>query len=292
MRQALARRFDGRGSRGRAIALAVVAGSAMAVGAPASASANAALKEAFVPFADCPVASVVTCLVSNTTGGEFVLGHKAVAIEKTVTMQGGLAEAQLMGQPLVAAADGNTLSRTPLTVPGGLVGIAGLGGEVTATAELAGPVTIDRWALINRQGTAVTLPIKVKLGNEVLGEECYIGSDAEPIVLHLTSGTTAPPSSTEAISGSLSLPQGEEKGKIVAVEHATLVDNDFSVPGATGCGGALSGVVDLVVDADVGIPASPGQSKAVMSGSLLETSSTYAAKYRPKEKKTKKARGT
>ena len=148
-------------------------------------------------------------MVAPTTGGEFVLGHKTVAIEKPVLLQGGLGTTEFGAQPLIAAVGGEPLSKTPETVPGGLVGIAGLGGEVTATAELAGPPSsaiVSKANLVTFKGAAVTLPLKVKLSNETLGEECYIGSDAEPIVLHLTTGETAPPAGTNR-SGAASAPR-------------------------------------------------------------------------------------
>jgi hypothetical protein len=269
-----------------AIALLLTAASAAS---PALASSK--LKEEFVPFVHCPLATASACLVSTTTSGEFVLGNKTVAIEKPVILQGGLATESLYEQPLLAAVGADTLSATPQTVPGGLVGIAGLGGEVTATAELAGPpssVIVDRWNLIGRKTSAVTLPLKIKLSNEVLGEECYIGSESEPILLHLTTGTTSPPAPAESISGSVSVPSGKAKGRIRYIESAVLVDNDFAVPGASGCGGALSAVIDPIVDLDVGIPASAGSSKVIMDSTLEETPEALAAKYLPKEKKKKK----
>jgi hypothetical protein len=284
-------RIAGMRRRGLVVALALAA-PLLALGAASPALASPKLKEEFLPFADCPLTSANVCLVSTTTGGEFVIGHKTVPIEVPVTLQGGLAGESLYEQPLLGAADGDTLSKTPLTVPGGLAGIGGLGGEVTATAELAGPpssVIIDRWNLIGEKTPAVTLPIKVKLSNEVLGEDCYIGSDSEPIVLHLTTGTTSPPAPAEPIKGSVGNRQaGKAKGKIRYIEKAKLVDNDFAVPGASGCGGELSSVIDLVLDLDVGIPASAGQNTAIMEGTLEETSKEYALKYLPKPKKAKK----
>ena len=231
------------------------------------------------------------CLVATTSSGEFVIDHKTVPIEKTITLQGGLATEAFTAQPLLGALDGNTLSKTPLTVPGGLVGIGGLGGEVTATAEIAGPVSsviINKGNLLAQQGTAVTLPLKVKLSNEVLGEECYVGTDAEPIVLHLTTGTTSPPPPATPITGSRGTLEGKGKGRIVGASNNSLVDNSFSVPGATGCGGNFSAVIDLAVDADVGIPAPAGLNTAVMNGALEETTAAYAAKYKAKPKKEKK----
>jgi hypothetical protein len=273
------------------IAAMLLAATVVMLGAAASAHAESPLKEEFLPFADCPVESAAVCTYAETTSGEFVIGRKTVPIEKTVTLQGGLPTAAYPPQPLIGAAGGETLSKTPLTVPGGLLGIGGLGGEVTATAELAGPpssVIVSRQALVLRTGAAVTLPIKVKLSNEVLGEECYIGSDAEPIVLHLTVGRTSPPAPTEPIQGSASPLEGRAKGKITRIAKVSLVDNDFAVPGASGCGGSLSAVVDLAVDADIGLPSAAGSNVAIMNGSLEETLAVYAAKYKPKPKKVKK----
>jgi len=266
---------------------------AIALGSASPALASSSTKELFAKFDDCPVLTAAVCTVAYTTGGEFVIGNKTVPIEQTITLQGGLAvgglEGELETQPLIAPAKGETLSKTPLTVPGGLVGIAGLGGEVTATAELVGPassVTVNAFNILVKQ-PSVTLPIKVKLSNPILGEECYIGSDAEPIVLHLTTGKTSPPPPATSISGSNGVEEGIDKGKIKYID-ATLVDNDFAVPGATGCGGALSPVVDLAVDADVGIPSSAGSSTAIMKSTLYETTAELAKKYIPKEKKAKK----
>ena len=181
-------------------ALVAVCLASLATGGLAStAMAKMSAKEEFAPFADCPLETAALCPYATTTSGQLTIGHKTVPITKTIVLQGGLPPVTggyFEERPLLAAADGNTLSKTPLEVPGGLVGIAGLGGEVTATAEIAGPVSgvkVSRGNLIGEQGTAITLPLKVKLSNPTLGEACYVGTDAEPIVLHLTTGTTNPP---------------------------------------------------------------------------------------------------
>jgi hypothetical protein len=276
------------------VAAVLLAVSVGMLGAASSAHAMSALKEEFLPFADCPVETAADCFIAETTSGEFVIDRKTVPIDQTITLQGGLPTSAYTPQSVIGAADGNTLSKTPLSVPGGLLGIKGLealGGEVTATAEIAGPpsaVIVSRQALVLRAGAAVTLPIKVKLSNEVLGEECYVGSDAEPIVLHLTDGRTSPPAPTQPIQGSASLLEGRAKGKITRIAKVSLVDNDFAVPAASGCGGSLSAALDLVVDADIGLPSPAGSNTAIMNGSLEETAAAYAAKYKPKPKKVKK----
>ena len=283
--------------RVRALLAAALAGCvATMVGvaaAPALAVSKARLIEEFHPFANCPVTTAAVCTVSYTTGGEFKMGLKTVPINKTITLQGGLGTESYEAQPLVGAADGNTLSKTPLTVPGGLAGVGGpteeILGEVTATSEIAGPpssVIINRLGIVpgrDHEEIAVTLPLKVHLENPQLGNECYIGSNAEPIVLHLTAGKTKPPSGTEPIRGDVGSPGGAAKGKITILP-ATIVDNTFAVPGATGCG-AIPAVTDTVVDLASGIPSAAGSNTAIMKGTLEETKSEFAAKYRPKEKR-------
>jgi hypothetical protein len=282
-----------KGSRARARGLVtglVALVAVLAAAGPASAIKEPVNKEDFAPFADCPTESSAVCIVSNTTGGEFKLGSKTVPIPEgtVIKLQGGLALESYVGQTLIAPLDGKTLSENPLTVPGGLTGIAGLGGEVTATAELAGPIEVNRGDLAIPVGPAVTLPLKVKLDNPVLGESCYIGSDAEPVVLHLTVGKTAPPAPAEPLEGHRNPIEYKDKKRLVYIPNNTLVDNNFAVPGVSGCGGALSAIIDPIVDLDTGLPAKAGESKVVMTASLEETASKWAAKYKPKVKKAKK----
>jgi len=111
----------------------------------------------------------------------------------------------------------------------------------------------------------------VKLENSVLGEECYVGSDAEPIIVELTTGTTKPPSGTEPITGKAGTTTLNPALTIITITGSSLVDNTFTAPGVTGCGGSLSFLLDPVVDLQVGLPAAAGASKAVLNGSLAET---------------------
>lgn len=79
--------------------------------------------------------------------------------------------------------------------------------------------------------------------------------------------------------------EGGAKGKIVIAKGDTLVDNDFAVPGASGCGGSTAALIDPIVDLDVGIPSAAGANTAIMKGTLQETTAAYALKYKPKHKK-------
>ncbi len=233
---------------------------AIAILATAS-TAGASLKQDLQRFSDCPYTdpTVVECVYSTTNSGEFVIGKSSVPITEPVIIQAGLKPFGV----LVPATDGNTLSKTPLKVPGGLVGIELLGNftEVTATAELAGQAEIS---------TSVSLPLKVKLGNLALGNNCYLGSEAEPLALHLIYGTTNPPPPNKPISGSLTV---TTKDKAITTLTGTLVDNAFAAPGANGCT-LLPLVGDLAVNLKEGLPAAAGTNTAIMSGVTEETPSS------------------
>lgn len=254
-----------RARRRRPIAALVLIAAIAALGS--APPANAGLQHEFAVFSDCPIANpaVQTCIYSTTTGGEFKIGNKTVPIEQPVILQGGIKESST---ELIPAADGNTLSRTALKVPGGIIGIELLGSltEVTATAELAGTVHVSTLNTLSRMGTAVSLPLKVKLDNPLLGADCRIGK-FEP---QLTTGETSPPSPASPIAGSPGMLSQAGDGKIQVLKGSSLVDNSFAVPGVEGlCGGILLFlVVDPSVDLIVGIPSPAGHNAAVLEGSL------------------------
>ena len=248
----------------RAIALtAALCASAVALAGASTASAG--IQQEFKVFSDCPLNApeLQLCVSSKVTSGEFVIGAKTVPINKTVTLQGGLSKT---GQ-LIPAADGNTLSKTPLQLPGGLAGTELFPPltEVTATAELAGTATINVNNTFAGQGTAVSLPVVVKLDNPTLGNACHIGTSSQPLSLNLTTGTTSPPPPNQPISGSpghLTTPFA-----ILRLNGVSLVDNAFAAPGVNGCG-VLPLLFDPVVDLDAGLPAAAGRNTAIMNGTV------------------------
>ncbi len=284
-------RTHGRGPL-RAVLLAGALAGLGAAGGPATALASK-LKEEFAPFINCPTTKAAVCAVAKTTSGEFQMGSKKVPITSPITLQGGLGSTLIFEElPLIAPRVGPAISETPLTVPGGLIGIEGLGGEVSATAYLAGApssILLDRVNLLSGKGTAIVLPLKIKLSNPLLGEECWIGSESHPIALHLTDGTTAPPWPNKPVTGVPGTEGGAGKGKILVISGNTLVDNSFAVPGASGCGTnpLLVPIVTALVDLDSGLPSPAGHNAAVMSGSIEQTEVAYAERYAkpPREKK-------
>jgi len=262
----------------------------LAIQAP---TASAAPTGEFAKFAKCPLtnAEVDLCVFAESTSGSFVLGKKTVPLKNPVVLQGGLKSGGDLSVtlPFYAASDGNTLSKTPQPVPGGLTGITapawwpsllrdlfnetinnGFTG-VTATVELAAPasaVKINVANAVSQTGTALSFPVKVKLSNPFLGSNCYIGSNSNPIKINLTTGTTSPPPPNTPISGSPGEIGGSAEGNIIFLKGNRLVDNSFAAPGANGCGGILfSWAVDPFVESIVGVPSAAGTNTAILEGS-------------------------
>jgi hypothetical protein len=250
-----------------------------------AAPAHAGLQHEYLVFSDCPVSAMereALCIISTVSSGEFVIGSKAVPINKTITLQGGLEKEvpEGAGSPLVPAADGDTLSNTPLQLPGGLAGTELFPPltEVTATARLAGTASVSVLNTLSGSGTAVSLPLTVKLDNPLLGSSCVIGSTTEPIQLNLITGTTSPPLPNGPISGNPGQLKfsGDNKRGIIQLADNSLVDNAFAAPGVNGCG-ALPPLFDPLVDVDAGLPAPAGHNTAIMNDEVLMVEARLAA---------------
>jgi hypothetical protein len=249
-------------------------------------------KGAFAPFADCPLSlvSLNTCIVAEIGSGAFSVGRKTVPIGAKLTFQGGLLEDVEAATRLdfIAAEDGNTLSKTALSVPGGLTGVVAAGylpkalreafnrvsqntTGVTLTAELARPasaIALDLGNLLKEEGVGLRLPVKAKLSNPFLGANCYIGSSSNPIVLNLTTGVTSPPAPNRPIKGTFGPLSFPGEGLVLDVTSVSLVDNAFATPRASGCGGGSSALVDPAIDAQLGLPAPAGHNTAILNAKI------------------------
>jgi hypothetical protein len=253
-------------------------------------SAMATPKGGYAVFAQCPVkaAKVNGCIYSPTESGEVKIGKSEVPILKTQVLQGGLLrETEPLVKHMAGALNGETLTKVGQKVPGGITGLVkcseikgegliekglrascefifehGTDTGVYAYTELAAPASSVVLNVANEEsgkGTALTLPVKVRLENELLGSECYIGSEAEPVTLNLTSGAT-----TGGPTGKPGTQVTKEGGGILEITGLSLVNNTFSAPKATGCGplGLLAGTVD----SQIGLPSASGKNVAVLNG--------------------------
>jgi hypothetical protein len=263
------------------VGVAVIASLAI-VGVPA---ALATPTGGYAVFAQCPVKAegVSSCIYSPTTSGYIKIAKTEVPIVNTQVLQGGLENVAPFTKQLVGALNGETLTKTAQKVPGGLAGLIecykiknfllrvscelvfenGVTG-VNAITELAAPpssVVLNTAYEQLGEGTALTLPVKVRLENVFLGSECYIGSTEEPITLNLTTGAT-----TGGPTGSPGTKSSREEGGILVISGVSLVSNTFSVPKASGCG--PFGVLDGIIDEKLGLPSASGNNTAVLNGSV------------------------
>jgi hypothetical protein len=281
-------------SRTRVIALTAALTAILSLALASSALAKAPTGD-FAPFAQCPrfSAEVNLCFYSQVTGGEVTLGNSTVPIKNTITLQGGIVlHKRPFTESFVGALNGETLSKTPEPVPGGLAGLVncneignlllritcrttfenGLTG-VNATTELARPaseIAISKRNLVAEEGTALSLPIKVHLENPLLGSSCYIGSAANPIVLNLTTGETSPPPPNQPIHGSIGLISQKDEFEFIEIAPSVLVDNAFAAPAASGCGGLLAFALDPIINAKLGLPSAAGKNTAIQETLINE----------------------
>jgi hypothetical protein len=235
------------------VATLAVAPAAMAEGKP---------KGEFANFTNCPlgVVNVNECLYSKAGSGELVFGTMTIPITSAITLQGGLIVSE-KEETFVEATEGKTLSKTPEEVTGGFESK-----PLTATLELVGSVAVSRKKLTAEEGAALTLPVRAHLKGANLGEGCFVGSSAKPIALDLTTGATSPPPPNKPIKGTRGTIEVKEEETLEIFKGDSLVENAFSVPGASGCGGSFENIIDPLVDAKFGLPAAAGHSTAILKG--------------------------
>jgi hypothetical protein len=293
------------GARRTASLLAAAAVSLVVLGFAAPALALKPTGD-FVNFGDCPqgVAGVNFCVFATTSSGEFKIKKTTVPITKTITLQGGIIVSETGSETFVNATDGNTLSKTPQSVPGGLLKIMapeffpeplkkifnefiskGITG-VNATAELVGNISISRLKLLEQSGTALTLPVRVHLENSFLGNNCFVGSKAKPVDIELTTGTTSPPLPNEPITGSIGEIEVKDEGTLLILKKNSLVNNSFAAPEAEGCGsqilfGIFTKTIDNAVDSELELPSAAGNNTAILNGTL---ENAFAAAVKASEK--------
>jgi hypothetical protein len=253
----------------------------------------------FAGFGECPLnrATITDCVLSVSNGGSFTIGKKTVPLKNPVTLQGGYegggSEIKFYG-----AENGDTLSKTPQPVPGGLLGITAptwwpkfiqdwFNGQinkgftgVNATVELTGPskgltnIKLNTENLLFEVGTALGLPVKVHLENAILGSSCYIGSDSKPVQIDFTTGATSPPPPNKSIHGAAGTFSANEEFTLLTFSGGRLVNNSFAAPAASGCGGIFSFLVDPLVNSILGTPSPAGTNTAILEGKLQDAAAS------------------
>jgi len=274
---------------GRRVLIAAVASAASFAGLYAAAPAQAEnAYQQFARFGRCPFNNpeAADCTVARSSGGsEFAAGNMTVHLAKPLVLQGGLhpfeegpRENEL---EFIAAEGAETLVRTNEVAPPleEVVEPALLSESETArydeavskkqtkdtvTLELAGPpatIGLNVSNLILESGTALNLPVKVRLNNRFLGPNCYVGSNASPINIYLTTGTSG------TLTGKAGTLKVRGNGEFLELKADSLVNNTYAAPAVSGCG--VSGGADAALDAKIGLPSPEGKNASIIEGTLF-----------------------
>jgi hypothetical protein len=263
-------------SGARLLVAAMAAVAAMALAVPI---AQAAPAPGYEQFAGCPSpeenSEVTTCMRTDITGGHFKMGNKDVPISNPMTLSGGV-KGNLTGFSYNSKGG---LTAVKQQVPGGIVGLTGLdwlvdflsleGLKLYAVTELAGTPAFTGVE-------TVSLPIKVRLVNPVLGSNCHVGSNSNPITLSLITGTTNPPPPNTPITGTKPSVSIDPATQILSAKGGIFVDNSFAAPGASDCVLTLFGFIPVslngVVNLASGLPAAAGTNETTQNFDLSLTS--------------------
>jgi len=251
--------------RSRKLALALVSAlTTMAVGLGAQA-ANAV----FPDFTGCTATNIATegCIDIQNRSANFNIKGFNVPLGESLEIRGTLTSDGAGGLLFTPPRGTNGFFARAVPVPGGIFGIEWLpGNTVLAITELAGSPSQIK---INTNDLSVRIPIKVRLVNLLLGMDCHIGTNSNPVNLNLITGTTSPPPPNTPISGRVGALRLFERGIIFTGN--VNVENSFAVPGATECGLGL-GLINSLVNLRLRLPSAAGNnSMAIVNDVALGT---------------------
>ncbi|HZP43912.1 MAG TPA: hypothetical protein VFD84_20705, partial [Candidatus Binatia bacterium] len=220
----------------------------------------------WTPFSRCPVDDPIMlaadgvntealCVNAHSLSGSLTIGTFTVPTGGT-DLQFGVVFDQGTGVFTIVPPPAGAIMSDPVTFVAANL-------TITGVVEAAGPPSnFDLVAGISQGQPIITVPVKFHLINDVLGPNCYIGSDQNPILLH--------PENTD-ISGLMGFfesfdPTGasDPNGPLATLVVSGLVQGDdtFAVPGSSGCG--QNGSLNAVVDAVAGLPTPSGSNHLVL----------------------------
>jgi len=97
-----------------------------------------------------------------------------------------------------------------------------------------------------------------------------VGSSSSPIKFELRPDTTSPPKPNEPITGNPGEVEFLEEGRILKLFNVELVDNAWSAPAASGCGGILSFLVNPVINSMIGLPSAAGKNTTRLKNTIYQ----------------------
>ncbi|MEU9294546.1 hypothetical protein [Streptomyces sp. NPDC048266] len=264
-------------------------------------AATPQMNGAWGPFGRCPVDAPAMlaadgldtspqCVSSFSASGSIKLGNTTVVTGKTDLQIGVVQNPD--GTSTVVAPPAGSIIADSATVPGGLLGLmcpsdipfitdicrqltdARLN-KITATVESVGtPSDFDQIAGVLTDKPIVNIPVRIHLQNPFLGNNCYIGTKSKPIVLR-PSNQTSPSFAVERYNGDGS-PNEEGDMSRLNLLGSTQVDTTFAVPGASGCGLGLFGLIDGAVNLKTGLPSAAGKNSLILNNTQTYLTGLYA----------------
>jgi len=234
------------------------------------------------------------CVAGLATGGSIKIGNLTTTVTQRVNVQFGFAwTAGITNYPLPAypplAGTSAILSTKPDLIPGSLTTALGCSTatdptilKMCQTAQAKGGVYNQVFALAQEAGNlsnfnllSWTQPVKFQLVNPLLGNNCYIGTDSNPVVLN--------PSLSVLPGGKFFIKQDPVPSVhpdtfVLGIKGAAATDTTFSAPVVIGCGpGGVADVnVDLALDAFAGLPSASGNNTLSLTGNFLIAANTAA----------------
>ncbi|MFF8596440.1 hypothetical protein ACF061_34420 [Streptomyces sp. NPDC015220] len=253
-------------------------------------AATAQLNGQWAPFTRCPVdagamlaadglAQTPQCVVSTSPNGTMTLGKTTVVTGRTDLQMGVVQNSD--GTSTVVAPSAGAIIADSATVPGGLLGLMcpsnipavsaicdqitnSTLNKITATVESVGaPSDFDQSAGVLTDQPIVSLPVRIHLQNPFLGSNCYIGTKSSPIVLR-PKNLTYPEFGLSFFKGDGTVTDDGEMSRIDLTGSAQN-DSSFAVPGASGCGLGLLGLIDAAVNAKTGLPSAAGKNSLTLN---------------------------
>ncbi|MFF8745149.1 hypothetical protein [Streptomyces californicus] len=263
-----------------------------------SATAATQLNGDWAPFDRCPVDApamlaadgintIATCVSSSSASGSITLGKSHVPTGNT-DLQLGVIQRPDGTTSLVAPPEG-ALTADPAEIPGGLLGLMCPSGipvvsgicrqltdnnlnRVTATIEPAGaPRDFNMAAAFSTGEPILTIPVRIHLKNPFLGDKCYIGTTAEPVLLK-PENATAPTLSLQRFSADGTPNDDEGEMGRYTFDGADQSDTAFAVPGASGCG---AGLLNWAVNLKTGLPSASGKNSVKLNSTTTYFGSPY-----------------
>jgi len=226
-----------------------------------------AAQAAFPNFSDCPTSNpaVLGCIDIQSVSGSLEIKGFTVPLGESLEIRGGL-DSSVHPAIFYPPAGTNGFFARPVRIPGGILGLELPipGNTVLGTAMLAGPASSIRIDIEFPLAT-VSLPVKIKLDNPLLGSNCYIGTNSNPARVNLTTGTTSPPPPNRPISGRTGELSFNEEGALI-LRDSVSVDNSFAIPGASGCG--LLGIFNPIVNLKLGLPSAGGNNTMIVHNNV------------------------